>query len=55
MIAAQNKGTELRKTILIMMLLLPGLTACESMDSARQGLESFNKVLSPLVILKKGS
>jgi hypothetical protein len=45
----------LKMRILAIAVLVFGLSACESMDSATQTFKSINKVLSPLTVLKKGS
>jgi hypothetical protein len=43
------------RRFLVIMTILVGLSGCENMNSATQTIKDLNKVLSPLVVLKKGS
>ena len=41
--------------ILVITALFLGLAGCENTSSLRQSLETLNKTLAPLAVLKKGS
>jgi len=45
----------LKVRILVIVSLFLGLAGCENTNSLRQSLETLNKTLAPLAILKKGS